>query len=324
MRLRHLMAAGLIALAVLVIPYHGQTQGSSPTLHHPQLGLRVVNSGLELPIAMAFIGANDILVLEKNSGRVQRVVNGALHSTVLDLSVNFFSERGLLGIALHPRFPANPGVYLFWSCRSTAPPGDPYFPDERTCLDSNMTGPDSGDVLQAPLLGNRVDRLVWNGTSLAFERNLIMLRSFQNDGAPTPPDQGDSTQPARGNHDGGVIAFGPDGKLYIIFGDVGRRGQLQNLPSGPTATGLGPTVPDDQFGGPEPDDAHFTGVIIRLNDDGTTPGDNPFFAAGAAIGGEVGRNIQKIFAYGIRKSFGMAFDPLSGKLWIKRERRRRV
>ena len=31
----------------------------------------------------------------------------------------------------------------------------------------------------------------------------------------------------------------------------------------------GPTVPDDQFGGPEPDDAHFTGIILRLNDDGS-------------------------------------------------------
>ena len=121
-----------------------------------------------------------------------------------------------------------------------------------------------------------------------------------------PSGQGDSQQPALGNHDGGVIRFGRDGKLYIQFGDNGRRGQLQNLPSGPTRTGLGPTVPDDQFGGPEPDNAHFTGVIIRLNDDGTTPTDNPFRAAGAAIGGEVGANIAKIFAYGLRNGFGMA------------------
>jgi glucose/arabinose dehydrogenase len=114
-----------------------------------------------------------------------------------------------------------------------------------------------------------------------------------------------------------VITFGPDGKLYIQIGDVGRRGQLQNLPSGPTLTGLGPTVLDDQFGGPEPDDAHFTGVIVRLNDDGTVPSDNPFFEAGAAMGGEVGANAQKIFAYGIRNSFGMAFDPIGGNLWLQ-------
>ncbi len=86
---------------------------------------------------------------------------------------------------------------------------------------------------------------------------------------------------------------------------------------GPPRTGLGPTVPDDQFGGPEPHDAHFTGVIVRLNEDGTTPTDNPFFTVGAAMGGEVGANIQEIFAYGIRNSFGIAVDPVAGNLWTE-------
>jgi glucose/arabinose dehydrogenase len=153
---------------------------------------------------------------------------------------------------------------------------------------------------------------VWNVSALSFDHNLIKLRVFQNDGAPIPPDQGDSEQNPAGNHDGGVVRFGPDGKLYIITGDTGRRGQLQNLAAGPT-----PPQPDDQFGGPEPDDNHLTGVILRLNDDGSTPADNPFFGAGAAIGGEVGANIQKIFAYGVRNSFGMAFDPVSGSLWYQ-------
>jgi hypothetical protein len=74
-------------------------------------------------------------------------------------------------------------------------------------------------------------------------------------------------------------------------------------------------LPDDQFGGPEPDDAHLTGVILRLNDDGTTPTDNPFYTAGALRGGEAGPNLQKVFAYGVRNGFGMAFDPFSGRLW---------
>ena len=69
---------------------------------------------------------------------------------------------------------------------------------------------------------------------------------------------------------------------------------------------------DDTFGGPEPDNAHLSGVILRLNDDGSAPVDNPFFAVGAAMGGEVGANIQKIFSYGHRNGFGMAFDPYSG------------
>ena len=45
----------------------------------------------------------------------------------------------------------------------------------------------------------------------------------QNDAAPEPPGQDDSAQPARGNHDGGVIAIGRDRKLYALFGDAGRQ-----------------------------------------------------------------------------------------------------
>ena len=56
-------------------------------------------------------------------------------------------------------------------------------------------------------------------------------------------------------------------------------------------------------------------MIIRLNSDGTTPADNPFFAAGAAMPGQVGENVKKIFAYGLRNGFGMDFDPVSGALW---------
>jgi glucose/arabinose dehydrogenase len=320
-RNRRYLVGSMLLVAFLVIAFSGtddraRAQATGPSMLHPNLALRAVVSNLVTPISMAFLGANDILVLEKNTGQVKRVVNGVVQSTVLDLAVNSASERGLLGITLHPDFPTNPGVYLFWTCHGTAPPVEnPFSPVETECPDEPQLGADTGDILAVPLLANRVDRFIWNGTTLAFERNLIKLLAFQNDGAPVPPGQGDEDQPARGNHDGGVLAFGPDGKLYIIFGDAGRRSQLQNLPSGPTQTGLGPIVPDDQFGGPQPDNAHLTGVILRLNDDGSTPTDNPFFNVGAAIGGEVGGNIQKIFAYGIRNSFGMAFDPLSGKLW---------
>jgi glucose/arabinose dehydrogenase len=299
-----------MAIAWLGDP-RAQAQATSPEMLDRSLQVRTVVSGLPLPIGVAFLGRNDMFVLEKNTGRVQRVVNGVVAATVLDLGVNNSSERGLLGIALHPRFPKDPGVYLYWTCRSSAPPTDPFFPDEERCLDANMFADDSDNILQVPLIGNRVDRFTWDGSNLHFDKNLIMLRAFQNDGAPTPPGQGDEAQPPRGNHNGGVIRFGPDRKLYIQMGDNGRRGQLQNLEDGPG----GPTRADDQFGGPEPDDAHLTGVILRLNDDGSTPRDNPFVRAGARIGGEVGDNIKKIFAYGLRNGFGMTFDPKSGNLW---------
>jgi aldose sugar dehydrogenase len=287
LRRRAIALAAFCAIVVAVLSASGTAQPDGPSVVDPNLGVRAVVSGLVTPTSLAFIGANELLVLEKNTGQVKRVVNGAVTGTVLDLAVNFGSERGLLGIALHPQFPANPGVYLYWT--------------------ESTTGADTNVLSQTPLLGNRVDRFVWDGAALTFDTNLIMIRAIQQDAG----------QPERGNHNGGVITFGADGKLYVFTGDVGRRGQLQNLTCGPTATCPGPTVPDDQFGGPEPDDAHRTGVVLRLNDDGTTPVDNPFFAAGAAIGGEVGANVQRLFSYGHRNSFGMAVDPRSGDLWVE-------
>jgi aldose sugar dehydrogenase len=296
-----------------------EAQAAGPTMLDPRLDVRTLVDGLVTPSSIAFLGPRDLLVVEKDTGQVKRVVDGEVQDTVLDLSVNFGSERGLLGIALHPDFPSDPGVYLYWTCRSAAPlDADPFRPEEEECSDDPavMTGlSDTDDLLQVPLLGNRIDRFEWTGSTLSFDRNLIKLRAFQNDGAPEPPGQNDAAQPPRGNHNGGVIAFGPDGKLYAFVGDLGRRSALQNLPCGPQpGCALGP-VPDDQFGGPQPDDAHFSGTIVRLNDDGTIPTDNPFFAAGATVGGEAGENIQRVFAYGVRNSFGMAFDPRSGKLW---------
>jgi glucose/arabinose dehydrogenase len=274
---------------------NAQAQPAGPTILHPRLTLRTVVDDLVTPTSIAFLDANHLFVLEKNTGKVLMVSEGAVSATALDLAVNFGSERGLLGIALHPDFPAANFVYLYWT--------------------ESTTESDTDVLSETTLLGNRVDRFTWDGSTLTFDENLLRIRAIQQDGASQPPDQGDEGQPERGNHNAGVIAFGPDGKLYVLIGDVGRRGQLQNLPSGPTATGLGATVPDDQFGGPEPDNAHFAGVIVRLNDDGTVPTDNPFFEVGEEIGGEVGDNIQMIFAYGIRNSFGMAFDPISGALW---------
>lgn len=81
----------------------------------PALEFEEVVSGLDLPTTMAFIGPDDILVLQKNDGRVLRVSGGAIQGTVLDLAVDGFSERGLLGIAVDPDFVHNGWVYLYYT-----------------------------------------------------------------------------------------------------------------------------------------------------------------------------------------------------------------
>ncbi|NHC45388.1 PQQ-dependent sugar dehydrogenase [Motilibacter aurantiacus] len=297
-RKKALIAVAVLPLAAAVLPPTQAGYAASPTVVDPSLAVRTVASGLVAPTNLAFLGPDDMLVTEKTTGRVQRVTNGAV-STVLDLAVNSNSERGLLGMALHPGFPATPWVYLFWT--------------------QSSTGADSTVAAEVPMLGNRVDRFVWNGSTLTQDRAIIATRSRQND-ATNVNAAGQVVE--RGNHNGGKIAFGPDGKLYIELGDQGRRGQLQNLADGPGCVTALPcpaipagNQPDDQHGGPEPDNAHLTGAILRLNDDGSAPTDNPFYAAGTERGGEVGANWQKVFAYGVRNAFGFAFDPISGDLW---------
>jgi glucose/arabinose dehydrogenase len=248
----HLTCTFLAALFGLPSMLNAQ----EPTLVDPNLRVRTVVENLDQPTSMAFLGADDFFVLEKATGQVKRVVNGVVQSpAVLDLAVNSGSERGLLGIALHPDFPATPHVYLYWT--------------------ESLTGVDTTVLSETPLLGNRVDRFVWDGSTLTQEQNIIHLRALQ------PAFEREPTPAAgRGNHDGGVIKFGPDGKLYIFIGDVGRRGWMQNLLNGPYQPGDLLFGIDDNFGGPEPDDAHLTGSILRLNPDGSTPADNPFTGIG--------------------------------------------
>jgi glucose/arabinose dehydrogenase len=324
MKTKMFASFGAVCVATMGID-SARAQAPAPSVTDTNLAVRTVVSNLSQPVMMAFLGPDDFFVTEKASGQVKHVVSGTVVSTVLQLPVNSASERGLLGIALHPRFKQNHFVYLYWTESSTG------FPTNALDAVGNPNSPFPPGTIKP--LGNRVDRFVWDPVTdtLTYDRNLIQLHAFQ----------ADAGQPLRGNHNGGVIRFqitdnnrgeGDDhandrgkgkgrghaearnnepAKLLIIIGDNGRRGVLQNLINGP----FGPGIPDDQFGGPEPDNNHLTGVVLRLNDDGTVPGDNPFFDLGAAMGGETGANLQKIFAYGIRNSFGMAVDPQTGALW---------
>jgi glucose/arabinose dehydrogenase len=221
---------------------------AAPSVRDPNLTVTEVVSGLSTPTTMAFIGSDDFLILQKNDGKVRRVIAGVLQpNAVLDVNVDSAAERGLLGITVHPNFPMAPFVYLYFTESSTA-----------------------GDSSGSPA-GNRIYRYTWNGATLTDPALIIDLPVI-----PGP------------NHDGGIITFGPDGMLYGVIGDLNRNGQLQNNASG--------AAPDD------------TSVILRLNEDGSVPGDNPFFSQAG--------NLAKYYAYGIRNSFGLTFDPLTEKMWM--------
>ena len=223
---------------------------NAQTLVDPQIQVQVVVSGLTDPTQMVFINTNDLFVLEKDFGQVRRVTDGVLQTNpVLDVAVDNSDERGLLGIALHPGFATNHFVYLCYT-ESATPGVDTVFEDP-LCI--------------------CIVRYEWDGSILT---NAMPIFSFP-------------VEPFIDYHNGGVITFGPDGKLYAVTGDHERFGQLQNDTTG--------AAPDD------------TSVIVRLNDDGSVPSDNPFFGLGG--------NLAKYYAYGIRNSFGLAFDPVSGSLW---------
>ena len=252
-------------------PGEGTEAPDGPALIDENLEIVETVSGLNSPTQMVFLAENDLLVTEKN-GRVVRVREGQVEGPVLELAANFADERGVLGIALHPEFDANNYVYIYWTWTGVGQPPE------------GLLGEPSEDIEQVPELGNRVDRFTWDGERLTFDRNIIELPSRTTDL---------TLDRRRGNHDAGVIKFGPDGKLYVVMGDQNERGQLQNVADGPP-----PQHPQNTLA-----------VVLRLNDDGSVPDDNPFVSAGP--------DVAPIFVYGVRNSFGYDFDPETGEFWLQ-------
>jgi glucose/arabinose dehydrogenase len=96
------------------------------------------------------------------------------------------------------------------------------------------------------------------------------------------------TLPVSGNHNGGIIQFGPDGKLYVIIGDVANTANSQNL-------------------------ASLAGKILRVSPDGSAPNDNPFYATDPNPDPNSPR--KKVFSLGHRNSYGFTFHGHTGHLW---------
>ncbi len=232
---------------------------TGPTVVDPTLKAQVVSPATNKgSTSMAFIGPNDILVLEKSTGKVKRIVNGSvLSKPVLDLAVANKIERGLLGIAVAPNVTSDGKKYVFL-----------FF--------TQAGGITDGDEFsqKPPAKGNVIYRYEWVSGQLINPKPLLQLPA--NPGATGRPD-----------HNGGKLAIGPDGNVYAVIGEVGgHQTQAANLENGSSPDG--------------------TGGVMRVTPDGLPVPNGPFGDKPP---------VNYYFGYGIRNSFGIGFDPVSGKLW---------
>jgi glucose/arabinose dehydrogenase len=228
---------------------------AEPFVNDPSLQVEPVITGIKFPTSMAFLGPNDILVLQKNEGTVRRIVNGnMLVEPLLDVNVANKAERGMLGIAISKQETSDrnkPIVYVFL-----------YYTETKSKDGEDL---EKGGVV----LGNRLYRYELENNKLINPKLLINL--------PAEPDA---------NHEGGVVLIGPDKYVYLVIGYVNHYTQAQNI-----------------LDGKEPDG---TGGVLRVTQDGEVVGKG-------ILGNTYKLNLY--FAYGIRNSFGMDFDPVTGNLW---------
>jgi glucose/arabinose dehydrogenase len=196
------------------------------TLFDPSLKIELVTSGLDFPTTMAFLGPDDFLILEKNTGNVKRVTNGILHEKpLLHVNTNIKDERGLLGIAIskkkfsdYPYFIENKklthNVYLYY-------------------IECNKKG-----------LGceNRIYKydLDSQNNELINPRLLVGIPSF-----PDP------------SHIGGIIRIGPDENLYFTVGNFQNtiptkiyKTKTQNFEDGEDIDGRAGILRITQYGSP--------------------------------------------------------------------------
>ena len=225
-----------------------------PKLFDTNLKISTIVEGLSTPTSMAFVGPGDILVLEKDTGMVKRIVDGkVLAKPVLDINVANSIERCLCGIAASSD---SSTTYVFL-----------YF--------TEIDGKDGDDKAGKQPIGNRVYRYELSGDALI---NPLLLMDLPANPGP--------------RHNGGDIIIGPDNNLYVTIGDV--DGSFK----GPTTE----TKTQNYKDGVDPDGR---GGILRISQDGQ-PTDG-------ILGDSIPLRIY--YAYGIRNSFGIDFDPVSGNLW---------
>ena len=243
-----------------------------PFINDPKLKAEVVFKGLNFPTSMAFLGSNDILVLEKNDGTVRRIVNGImLPNPLLHVNVDNKGERGMLGIAVtRMKNIGNSQLTTFVFLYFTESVGMKTTGHNNTCAFSEQH--------QKQPLTNRLYRyeLVDNNDKLVNPKLLLCLPAFPGSA-----------------HNGGRLIIGPDSNIYLVIGDV----------NGDTNYSSATTLAENIEASPPPDGR---GGILRITQDGKPVGNG-------ILGDKYPLNLY--YGYGIRNSFGIDFDPVTGKLW---------
>jgi len=228
---------------------------------------QIVTDVASNPMAMAVTPAGDVYYIER-TGEVYlwRITTGR-SVEVARIPVDTVAENGLLGIALDPSFASNRRIYLYHSEPIPTPPP--------------ASGPPGDNVLSRFVA--RPDGTL----DLASRTDLLRVPSERTC-----------------CHEGGSLAFAPDGTLFLSVGD-------NTNPFG-NAQGYAPL---DDRPGQEQFNASRTagnpfdlrGAILRINPDGSIPAGNLYPADGSA-----GR--PEIFIKGTRNPYRIAVDPVSGRL----------
>lgn len=254
----------------------------APKMEVDRLKIQKIYEGFNNPTGMAFLNENDILVLEKNNGTVYRIVNGSISERpILDVGVANHVERGLLGIVIEDESD---------SSKNTNKIGrTPYIYLYYTESPTNSSGGRStNDCTLCDPVGHRLYRYELHDNKL-INRHLIL-------DLPSSPGLYGSS------HTGGAIVIGPDKKIYLTIGDGQScrnnscKGGIQNkVINAQTANIIGGRGPEGRGG------------ILSVDQLVTTTDSK------GILGDQYPLNMY--YAYGIRNSFGIDFDPVSGNLW---------
>jgi glucose/arabinose dehydrogenase len=289
-----------------------------PQTLDPQLKIETVAEGLDHPTSMAFLGPNDILVLEKNNGKIRRVVNNTLlPAPIIDITVTNAWERGLLGVAVSNAFTKdfdeNETRYSNVSPQAQEHSDKGYPTYVFLYFTKGEPGEtDGGDLCPRPNLCQ--DNSLIDGNSVA---NYLYRYEFKDDRLVNPKLLLKIPAAPGADHNGGALTIGPDNNVYVVVGDgdscfakTCNKDFEQSVLNSMRSNFENGTVPDGRGG------------ILRVTQEGNTVRSESDTKIRQQEGmredeGILGDThpINKYYAYGIRNGFGLDFDPTTGILW---------